>query len=251
MAWTNGERLSNNIKPVDTLWQKLTTWKDAEIEGQLKDTLSCSEKKKEVVMEQKTIDNIKWIENLSKRKRAILDYLKENCMMPKKWEEIEHVERYWVMWVTYCLTLPSVNWSKCKIIDWFESDDVVSRYDYDKNQTWMDNSITIDDVATKLYWNMRDFLSMFGVSQDTGVDFVKELFKYYVDDCSTWNSLKSVARLKNSYFLKDRNENIKDDNWTPACAGRRCAYWHCDFNWVNSGVNVGHLFMWLNVKEIE
>jgi len=170
------------------------------------------------VMDQKTIDYLEWIEDHNERKSKILDYLKENCMTPKKWEKIEHVTEYWVEWIRYNLTLPSVNWSDYKIISWFISAEEVTNKDYKSNETWKNNSSTPDDISTMLLWNMRDFLKIFGVPSDDGMNFTKELYEKGVSS-DTLRSIRKITDLTNWYFLKEENS----DTWNVLdCTRNNC-----------------------------
>ena len=236
MAWPEWEKNIHDLDNFKGGWIITQGVKDI-IEPQLKDDLNHSENKEEVIIDQKTLDWFQKIEDAAEKKSAILDYLKTKCLDKREW-----VTEYWVKWTHYCLTLPSVNWSECKKIKWFISDKKFTRNEYESNEILRDRSSTFDEVSIKLFCNIRDFFWGLGVSEDVGINFVKELL--WNDDartCATWENFKELTDLKDYWF------RLKDTKWDYPAA-RSIGYHACRFGRINDYDWDANLFWWLTVE---
>jgi len=234
MAWPNGNEniLNNGDLEIKAEWDHVAWEVEKNIGSQLTEIFENDEK---IVIDTKIVDNFLW-----RKKERILDYLKKNCFYKK-----EDVDKSWEEWIHYYLILPSVKWSECKKIDWFISYKKVTKKEYEGNQTWIDNSSEIEDVATKLYWNMRDFLKCLGVSEDEGWNFVKRLnaLHYGIPCCDTWKNVKNVTGLNQTYWLKNIDWNIRAV-WTNE-------FNDCCFGGIRRDEMEARLLQWLDVKIIE
>lgn len=192
-------------------WKSTSTLpEDQDTQWKIASTLIENPKSNEVVMDQETIDKIYW------DKEKIIAYLKTNCLTPKKWEESEHVKEFsWEKWTHHSLILPSVNWFKCKKLDWFISDKEYRKDDfedinyYEKLKNWDNNSRDSEVIANALLV-MRDFLWALWVSLDEDIEyFEKEFFMRALD---TWQILMKIANLKDVYWLKTDQKHVTQLN---------------------------------------
>lgn len=232
----DNETLNYSIKfdnPVErkstaTIWdiKDTTRW-------QVQKNLIKIEKNCENIMNQESIENLKW------NKEKILKYLKTKCIYKKEW-----VEEYWEKWTHYYLTLLSVNWFECKKLDWFVSDRKVTIKEYERNEEWKSNSAEAEEISTNILWNMRNFLKELGISEDINKDFFKELFRNWRYTCKTWTSLKKVTGLDDWYRLKDTKWDWRAQRechvGRPGCYFKR----HC------VGSDSANLFLWFSIKKI-
>ena len=217
----------------------LTGWNDKinSIIEQWK-TLSENEQSKLLAMLQQKnfteqINNLKW------DKDKIIDYLKTKCFEKKEW-----VTEYWEVWTHYYLTLPTANWSEYKKIEWFTSKRRVTKKEYEKNETWKSNSSTVEEISTKILWNIHNFLWELGVSEDVNMNFAKELFQR--DYCDTWLSLKEVTGLIDSYWLKDTSWNYR--YYWNCCGWKFSINENCSFSLNSHDDTNANLFLWLSVS---
>ena len=164
------------------------------------ETFEGQSKNEKVVMNQETINEIYW------DKEKIIKFLKERCLTPKQWEESEHVKEFsWEKWTRYSLILPSVNWFKCKKLDWYISDKEYSRNEFEdiigfeEMKNW-ENNLRDSEVIANALLVMRDFFWALWVSSGEDIEyFEKALFSW---DLDTWDILKEIANLKDAYWLK-------------------------------------------------
>lgn len=249
MAWLGKEKQTfNKGKSVAGLqWNSLKS----EIQNKRGALKNVFEENKEVVMDQETI------ESLYSKKEKVLDYLKTNCFDKKEW-----VEEYWEKWTHYSLVLPSVkwfewNWFKCKKIDWFVSDRYVTKKEYRWNGHRRANSSYAKEISSDILWNMRSFLKELGVLEDVGMNFVRELFSEDIlceDDMfwedgpdivtGTWNSVKNVTGLNDTYWLRDTRWNWSIQWCCFSNAFEFNRYYDDDFT------KTAKLCLWLNVREL-
>lgn len=249
--WSENLKISNEWWAVDTLTKEdielllKNKWLPTNLREKLLAMLWQENEQfenKEDVMDQKTINWFLWIENLDERKNEIIKYLKENYVSPKEWEESEHVKEYWVMWIRYSLTLPSVNWFKCKKIKFFVSDEEFIREEYERHNEWIYNSCGVDEISINIFWNMRDFLWEFRIFEDVDMDFTKELFFNYSSD--TWRNINKLMDLKFNSWLKDTSTGSRVV-WVNSGSGKGDV---STFRWRDSKNFPANLLMWLTVS---
>ena len=166
------------------------------------------------VMDSKTINYLKWIEDREERRKAIIDYLKKNCVDVAKEVRFDRIK-----WAQYFITLPSLNWStNWKLVNFSVSNKTYSEDEYNNDRTC--NVITEDVKNIPIIFDcMRDFFRSFDVNLDDDIDFANDLFS--ISNCETWNSLKElIPSLKNKYYVKLRGAPI---TWN-------CNKGHCWFD---------------------
>ena len=218
-----GEHFEGNTGIVTWKVGETTRWK---VEKVLK---QWSEGEK-IVMNQSTIDNIRW------DRWKIASYLYHNCMHTEEW-----VEKCWEKGTYYYLTLPAINWFKCKKLSRFVSYRSITKEEYDKNMEWQRESSKIEDISAKILEPMRDFMNELWVIQDRDVDFVKEMFEN--ESCYTWETVKDATGLDVFYRTSSEKEDYR--------AKWYCFMDYCKFNRFKVSFDTAFLFLWLSVSEIE
>lgn len=186
------------------------------------------------------------IKELYWNKEKILKNLKENYVNVEK-----NVEMMWYKWKKVHINLPKVWKFKWFTFDYFVSDVLVCKDDFESNPELEEKSYSMKEV-----WNLlkaiNNYMNAMGVEIDRDVDYENDLKgweaytkmgKWSYHKSVAWDCFNNIAWLDGWYWLKDKNVAWEQ--------GSR-AHWHEHFDYSEiipsyySDLYKAHLFLKLS-----
>lgn len=178
-----------------------------------------------------------WEKNLDWDTDAILNDLKENHV------KIEDAEMMWYRWKKVHIELPSYRNFEWFNFDYFVSDDIFNKKDFEKEPELQEKSYSMSDVS-KLLQAMNRYITEHQGTNDGDMDYENEL-KYWETEkyrCNAWDCLRAITWLDYFYWLSD-----KDVEWRKNSRVRWFYYgFNCHFDLYYDDYNVANLFLKLS-----
>ena len=167
-------------------------------------------------------------EKLYRNREAIIKDLKENYLKEK------YTEMMWYKWKEVHFSLPAVwnfEWFK---LDYFVSNDIVYKIDFESNPELEKKSKSMKDIW-EILKAVNRYMAELWVETDWNMDYENDLqyWKTKKCRCKAWDCLKDVPGLDKWYWTSDKDVDGRKDSRV---------FWTCSDDYCNFGRNISDDF---------